>query len=207
VLLLVPIPSRQGDEGYCRRLGVAGRVAKPVRRAELRQALTAALAGKGTTTFAVPVTPSDGVDGPGQSALRPAARAWRVLIADEEPARLRRLTRLLDALGHQTTTLPSPADAVAQLHRGTFDVALFNVAAPEMASLDAIARLRLNEAHDGRRVPAVALTDLLRAEERTRCLRAGFDAVVTRPVQPRELIAALAQVMAPPRPLSGAVGL
>jgi signal transduction histidine kinase/DNA-binding NarL/FixJ family response regulator len=118
----------------------------------------------------------------------------RVLVVDDEPDARELLRTLLESCKIEVTTASSAAEAMDVVRRTPLDVLLSDVAMPEEDGLSFIRRVRALSREDGGRVPAVALTAYARLEDRTRALRAGFNAHVAKPVEPNELLAVLSSL-------------
>jgi signal transduction histidine kinase/ActR/RegA family two-component response regulator len=128
---------------------------------------------------------------PGPLVPREAARRLRVLLAEDNAVNQRLAVRLLENLGHTVTLVGDGRQALAALERGEFDAALFDVQMPEMDGLEAVAELRRREAGTGRRLPVIALTAHAMKGDRERCLAAGMDDYVTKPIRPEVVRQAL----------------
>jgi CheY-like chemotaxis protein len=89
---------------------------------------------------------------------------------------------------------------VAALQREAFDVVLMDVQIPEMDGLEATAAVRVKEAGTGRHIPIIAMTAHAMKGDRERCLEAGMDGYVAKPIQVQALSAAHAAVSAAPAP-------
>lgn len=95
--------------------------------------------------------------------------------------------RLLEKRGHAVTVAGNGYEALAALERQSFDVVLMNVQMPEMDGLEATAAIRAKEASTGGHVPIVAMTTAAMKGDRERCLQAGMDNYVSKPLQAQDL--------------------
>ncbi len=116
----------------------------------------------------------------------------RVLVAEDNPVNLLVTTRLLEQLGHQVVAVEDGARALAAMAAGPFDLVLMDVQMPVMDGLTAITRRRAAEALGAPRQHMVALTAQAMAGDRERCLTAGADGYLSKPIRPGELAAAVA---------------
>jgi two-component system, sensor histidine kinase and response regulator len=193
ILLLVSSDLHRGDLARARELGIARALVKPVTPSELRDAILLAL-GKAER-------------GPGPTAVElddrvaPVVRALRVLVAEDNRVNQRVVERLLAKVGHASVVVANGREAVAALEDRPFDVVLMDVQMPEMDGFDATAEIRRQEAcAPGRpRIPIVALTAHAMSGDRERCLAAGMDDYLSKPVRLEELSAVLARVCGPIR--------
>jgi two-component system, sensor histidine kinase and response regulator len=102
---------------------------------------------------------------------------------------------MLERAGHQATVAANGREVLALLERGAFDVVLMDVQMPEMDGLEATAAIRDRERATGGHLPIVALTAHAMKGDAERCLEAGMDAYLAKPLQPRELLAAIDGVL------------
>ena len=98
---------------------------------------------------------------------------------------------MLERLGHTVAVAADGSEALAALDAGEFDVVLMDVQMPVMDGFEATAALRSREAPTGRHTPVIALTAHAMKGDRERCLDAGFDAYLPKPIRRAELVAAL----------------
>ena len=95
--------------------------------------------------------------------------------------------RLLEKRGHAVAVAGNGREALAALEQQSFDVVLMDVQMPEMDGLEATAAIRAKERTAGGHVPIVAMTAAAMKGDRERCLQAGMDDYVSKPLQPNEL--------------------
>ena len=105
---------------------------------------------------------------------------------------------LLGKRGHHVTVVGDGAAAVAALETGTFDLVLMDVQMPEMDGFEATAEIRRREQTTGGHMRIIAMTAHAMAGDRDRCLRAGMDGYVSKPLDPRLLCAVVEQEDATP---------
>jgi signal transduction histidine kinase/CheY-like chemotaxis protein len=179
------------DVGRCRELGLSAYLVKPVRQSELLQAVRSALAGTGRVEV-LPAAPVSrrATDPPAEGAPAPL----RVLVAEDNSVNQRLARQLLERLGHTVVVAGDGREALAALDRGAFDVVLMDVQMPEMDGLEAARQIRQRERATGRHLPIIALTAHALTGDRERCLAAGMDDYVPKPIQFERLQEALAAV-------------
>src|SRR5581483_6617359 len=139
----------------------------------------------------------------------PAPRAGTtILVADDSTLNLGVATSMLERLGYEVEAVSSGREALAALERRAFDAVLMDCWMPDLDGFDATRELRRREP-PGRHVPVIALTADVLADARDRCLAAGMDDYLAKPVHLEELTALLqrwvplASPAAPPRPPDG----
>jgi signal transduction histidine kinase/HPt (histidine-containing phosphotransfer) domain-containing protein len=130
----------------------------------------------------------------GEGALTTAR--LRVLLAEDNEVNQRISTAMLERQGHQVDAVSNGHDVLAALASGpAFDLVLMDVQMPDLDGLGATALLRRQEAGTGRHVPVIALTAHAMQGDRERCLAAGMDGYVTKPITGATLARAIASVL------------
>jgi two-component system, sensor histidine kinase and response regulator len=178
VLVLAPTLDRQALPGLF--APGATWLPRPLLRRPLREALARAFH----------LVDSDPADGFG---------SLRILAADDYPANLRIVVRLLEKRGHTVETVTTGAAAAAAVLASHYDLVLMDCRMPEMDGYDATTLIRASEA-DRRRTPIIALTANDSDDDRRRCVEVGMDGFVAKPLRPAELFAAMEQVLGCPAP-------
>jgi PAS domain S-box-containing protein len=131
----------------------------------------------------------EAVDGPGPG------RPLRVLLAEDNPFNQAVLEDLLPRRGHSVVVAGDGRATLAALAQDHFDALLLDIHMPELDGFQVIATLRQREQHTGRHLPVIALTARSAAGERARCLEAGMDDYLAKPVRAAELFAAIDRVV------------
>lgn len=187
VILMLTSGSSSGDVERCRELGVSSYLIKPVRRAELRAAVVAALAAHFVTHL---VTHCAEGDAPPVRPLPagPGIAPKRILLAEDNAVNQRLARRILENAGHTVVVAANGNDALAALRSQTFDLVFMDVQMPEMDGFDATAAIRQNELGSGVHIPIVAMTAHAMTGDRERCLAAGMDGYLSKPIRSRELL-------------------
>jgi CheY-like chemotaxis protein len=180
--------------------GFTAGLTKPVRRAELAAALEAALRSATTPSPTNCVTP--GADPLPAPAATPAAGAGvRVLVAEDNPVNQRVAIGMLGKLGIHPVVVENGAQALDALARDAFDLVFMDVQMPQMDGLEAVRALRAPEScGPNRTVPVVALTAHAMQGDRERCLAAGMDDYLAKPVSTQALAAAVRRWCPPSDP-------
>jgi PAS domain S-box-containing protein len=166
--------------------GSSSRLLKPLLADELLNSLLTAL-GEGT--------PEDRGKPLRHKPSGRTGRSLNILLAEDNPINQTLALRMLEKLGHRTQVVANgqaALDACAERH---YDVILMDVQMPVMGGFEATAALRAREAGTGRRTPIVAMTAHAMAGDRERCLAAGMDDYVSKPIQSSVLDTALANVI------------
>jgi signal transduction histidine kinase/CheY-like chemotaxis protein/HPt (histidine-containing phosphotransfer) domain-containing protein len=177
VMLLTAVDHNDGVQ-RCRRLG-APYVTKPVKPSQLADAIRAALK----------------VRAPGETSPRSApqpsrrsVRKLRVLVAEDSPVNRTLLRRLLEKREHVVVEVTDGEQALEAAVGGGFDLALMDIQMPVLDGLRTAAAIREHERATGGHLPLVAVTAHALKGDRERCLRAGFDGYVTKPIHVDDLV-------------------
>jgi CheY-like chemotaxis protein/HPt (histidine-containing phosphotransfer) domain-containing protein len=120
------------------------------------------------------------------------AAEWKILLAEDNEVNQQLALRILTKRGHKVEIVENGNEALAALERGGFDVVLMDVQMPELDGLAATFAIRAAERITGQHIPIVALTAHAMKGDRERCLAAGMDAYVAKPLRPGELLDAIA---------------
>ena len=178
-LLMLTSGPRPGDERRALALGVASYLIKPVKQSDLLDRILEALDPR-------PV---------GARALeRQGGRKLRVLVAEDNPVNQKVAVGLLERAGHRVVVAENGRQALAAFGAERFDLVLMDVQMPELDGLEATAAIRESERGSGRRVPIVAVTAHAMKGDAERCLAAGMDAYLAKPLQPGELVATITRL-------------
>jgi CheY-like chemotaxis protein/HPt (histidine-containing phosphotransfer) domain-containing protein/anti-sigma regulatory factor (Ser/Thr protein kinase) len=200
--ILLTSSERPEDSQRSQQLGVAQRLMKPVKQSELFDAIQQAL----------------GLVEAAEAASTPVAAtmpALKVLLAEDSLVNQRLMVGILERLGHTVVLAASGTEAVERALAEPVDLILMDVQMPEMDGLEATRRIRqLERAQGRRRVPIIAMTAHALKGDRERCLEAGMDEYVAKPVRQWQLVRAMQEVLglppdaaAPPPPQGGSEGI
>jgi two-component system, sensor histidine kinase and response regulator len=127
-------------------------------------------------------------------------RALRVLLAEDNLVNQRLATAILTREGHEVTLASNGQEALDAWAENPFDLVLMDVQMPEMDGLEASRQIRLREQDTGAHIPIIAMTAHAMTGDRERCLAAGMDEYLSKPIRIRQLADKLAMVLAPSSP-------
>ncbi len=169
----------------------AATLTKPVKQSDLLDAIV--------TTFAAPPPTAPRARRPRRAprAKIREAHSLRVLVAEDNATNQKLVLALLRQRGHRVVVVGNGRQAVETSAARPFDVILMDVQMPELGGLEATAAIRARERDAGGHIPIIALTAHAMSGDRERCLAAGMDAYVSKPLRPQELFAAIDLFLAP----------
>jgi CheY-like chemotaxis protein len=180
-IIFLTTAGRRGNGASCEELGIAAYVTKPVRRSELYEVIACLLK---TPVESVPKSLTT------RHTLRESqnpAALLRILVAEDNSVNQKLIARLLEKRGHTITMVGNGLQAVNALDRDTFDLVFMDMQMPEMDGFEATAAVRKRESQTGLHTPIVALTAHAMKGDRERCLEAGMDGYLTKPLRATEL--------------------
>jgi CheY-like chemotaxis protein len=199
-LLMLTSAGQPGDVTRCRELGIDTYLTKPVKQSELLDAICTAL---GTSA-------RDAVSEAATAPAPPRRRPLEVLLAEDNAINQKLAVRLLEKQGHRVTVVGNGREAVAAVEQRRFQLVFLDVQMPEMDGLEAADLIRRREASaggfsaDGGRVPIIAMTAHAMKGDREKCLKAGMNDYVSKPLQVTELWRAIDRLLPAGEPLEAA---
>jgi two-component system, sensor histidine kinase and response regulator len=186
-ILLLTSAGHPEDTTRCRALDISACLTKPVRQSELFDAL---MKGMSFWNRAERVRPLRHAADDRISPL-PELEHLHILLAEDHPVNQKVAVRMLQHQGHSVAVVADGRQALAELDAGEFDVVLMDLQMPEMDGFEALRAIRDRETHTGRHVTVIALTAHAMQGDRERCLEAGFDGYLPKPIRQADLHKAL----------------
>ncbi len=177
-LVMLTSSGQRGEAERAAEVGVVGYLTKPVRSAQLHGALVTVLGRSPAPTKDVVTT------------AHPCAGDGRLLLAEDNPVNQKVAQLTLQRLGYAVDVVGDGAQALAALATGSYDAVLMDCQMPVMDGFAATQELRSREA-GGRRTPVIALTASAMASDRERCLQAGMDDHLSKPLRSEDLAVVL----------------
>ena len=187
IIMMLTSGGQRGDAARCRELGVSAYLTKPIGESDLLTA-TLQVLGKGEPAARQAQLVTRHLLGEGRNRLR-------VLVVEDSAVNQLFAKRLVEKQGHSAVLVASGREALEALERGTFDLVLMDVQMPDVDGLEAAAAIRQRERHTGAHLPIIAMTAGAMQGDKERCLEAGMDAYVSKPVNVNELFTAIERVM------------
>ena len=185
MIMMLTSGTRPEDAARCKELKVAAHLSKPIKQSELLDAITLCLHGAATPEAAAQLPPS--------LSSQPA-RVLRILLAEDSLVNQKLALGVLHKWGHAVTVANDGEEALAAWQAGDFDVVLMDVEMPHLDGFQTTQAIRAQELPSGRHVPIIAMTAHAMKGDRERCLTAGMDGYVAKPVRQKELLEALQRI-------------
>jgi len=185
-IMMLTSAAHREDAERCRALGITSYLFKPIRKLELLTAILGVLGQNRTISEPAPATLSEPVV-PG--------RRLDILLAEDNRVNQVVATRLLERMGHTITVANNGAEALSLLAGRSFDLVLMDIQMPQIDGLAAAKSIRLREAQTHCHVPIIAMTAHAMKGDRERCLEAGMDGYVSKPINTKDLELAITNLM------------
>jgi signal transduction histidine kinase/DNA-binding response OmpR family regulator len=186
-IMMLTSVSEPGDRSSCLELGVKACLTKPIRRSALRQAILSTMSSTVHHNANPLIAPH---------SLGEARRGLRILLAEDNAVNQALAKRLLENMGHTVVMASNGFEALkAILEMESFDGALMDVQMPEMDGFETTQAIREAERSNGNHLPIIALTARAMKEDEKRCLAAGMDGYLSKPIRPSELSAILKRLV------------
>ncbi len=179
-IMMLSSVDRTGDVNRCRQIGVAAYLRKPITGSELLSAIMSVMGIENS-------------DGNGEFSLTSSAlpastiRSLRILLAEDNVVNQRVAVRVLEKRGHWVVVAENGKEAIQALACQRFDLVLMDVQMPELDGLEATRKIRENESNTGQHIPIIAMTAHAMKGDRERCLKAGMDEYISKPIDIKKL--------------------
>jgi two-component system, sensor histidine kinase and response regulator len=180
-IMMLTSAGQRGDAARCRALGISAYLVKPIRQSELLEAILLVLGQ--------PSPRKDHPDLVTRHTIRETRRKLRILVAEDNAINRELVTRLLQKHGHTVMAVTTGREAVDLLDKdaANCDIVLMDVEMPDMDGFQATAMIREKEKISGKHIPIIALTAYAMKGDRERCLAAGMDGYVPKPIRHQNL--------------------
>ncbi len=186
-IVMLTSAGERGDAARCLKLGIAAYLLKPVRQSELLFTISRVLNG-----------PSIGEARPSlitRHSIRESKRRLSILLAEDNAVNQKLATKMLERMGHTVTVAGNGVEALDTLEKANFDLVLMDVQMPEMDGLDATKNLRIKEKITESHIPIIAMTAYALKGDKERCLEAGMDGYISKPINAQELYEVIEHIM------------
>jgi PAS domain S-box-containing protein len=177
IMMLTHSPGRSHVD--FEELGIKANITKPIRSSDLLSAILVALGIAKPEPKVVLKTPEE---------IAADGRSLRILVAEDTPFNQKFILRLLERWGHRAVIAENGREALEALSKDEFDIVLMDVQMPEMDGYDATRAIRESEKQTGSHIPIIAMTAHAIKGDRERCLEAGMDEYVAKPISSEMLL-------------------
>ena len=191
MIMMTSSVGMRGDAEKCRRLGIAAYLTKPIKQSELFDAIL--------TVLDIDGAESGENDLVTKHSVREGRAGLRILLAEDNVVNQRLAAKVLTKRGYLVVVAGNGKEAVAAFEREPFDVVLMDVQMPEMDGFEATAVIREKEKEKGGHIPIIAMTAHAMKGDRERCLEAGMDEYVSKPIRPQIVVDAIEGVTEVPK--------
>jgi len=178
-IVILTSADRVGDFQKARELGASAYLVKPVRPSDL---LDTIMSIKGAS-FLEKKPPEPAYE----PSVSESAMSYNILLAEDNPINQKVAVHLLQKKGHQVTVVENGQQVLEKLAREKFDLILMDVQMPLMNGFETTQKIRETEKETGHHLPIVAMTAHAMKGDREKCLEAGMDDYVSKPLYPEEL--------------------
>ena len=182
-IMMLSSVGMRGDAKRCRELGVSGYLTRPVKQSELKSAVLAAL-----NLTKQQQTEKDLVT---KHPIRGENTRLKILLAEDNVVNQKLALKVLGKQGYKVTVAANGEEAISLFAKNRFDVVLMDVQMPIMDGLEATNRIRRWEEGLSTHVPIIAMTANAMTGDKEKCLVAGMDAYVSKPIRPAQLMEAI----------------
>jgi PAS domain S-box-containing protein len=181
---------RRDENGSYRDSSVLPCLTKPVKQSELLEAINAA--------FEAPASTSGDIEPVVPASLRKIKQALDILLIEDNPVNQKLAQHVLEKNGHSVVVADNGATALEILERRDFDAVLMDVQMPRMDGIETTMAIRNKEKETGGHIPIIALTAHAMTGDRERCLQAGMDGYLIKPIRPGSLLEVVERLRAMP---------
>ena len=186
VIMMLTSGEQRGDAQRCKALGVAAYLTKPVRMEELRTAIATILAGRPSERRAKAAA------GPVLTLQtlpeNPSGEDFPILLVEDNEVNRRVGLRVLEKAGYRVLVATNGREALEVIAHQPVRLILMDVQMPEMDGFETTAAIRKLENRSGRHLPIIAMTAHAMAGDREKCLEAGMDGYISKPIRARDLV-------------------
>ena len=193
-IILLSSVGQKGDAARCKELGISGYLLKPVKQSKLLDAIIIALGHPAGEKITVTT----------RHTIQEAHRRLNILLAEDNIMNQKAAVKILEKRGHRVVVAQNGREAVEALDKEGFDLVIMDVQMPEMDGFEATRQIRNAECgmrnvkkskfripHSAFRIPIVAMTAHALKGDREKCLAAGMDDYISKPIKAEELFAVI----------------
>lgn len=170
----------RGDGARCREIGISAYLTKPIKQSELLDAITQSFGYSSGKADVVPLIT--------KHSLRESHRAFRILLAEDNVINQKVAACILEKNGYTVEIANDGREAISALEKAAFDVILMDVQMPRIDGFKATSLIRKREKGTGVHIPIIAMTAHAMKGDQERCLKAGMDDYLAKPLNTEDLL-------------------
>lgn len=194
-IMMLTSDNRTGDTARCLDLGITGYLVKPVKRACLRDAIANIMSSQKDASKNVMVVECD-ISARVHPQTLEIHRPLHILLAEDNEINQKLAVRILEKRGHTVVIAENGRKAFETLERERFDLVLTDVQMPEMDGIELTKKIRVKERETGgQHIPVIAMTAMAIIGDKERCLEAGMDSYVSKPIKQDELFETIRRIV------------
>jgi len=185
IIMMLTSAGQRGEGALCRERGISAYLPKPILRSELLSAILMVLGQRADNCAPSLVT---------RYSLRETSRKLRILVAEDNPVNQTVVMRMLEKMGHLPKLAQNGQEALTMLDAGIFDLVFMDVQMPEIDGLTTTRKIRERERETRSHIPIVAMTAHAMKGDKERCLEAGMDGYLTKPLSRQGIAEVIAEI-------------
>ncbi len=185
-IIMLTSGGQRGDAARCQELGIAAYLMKPIKQSDLLDAIL----------MTMHKTPGFKAKAPliTRHSVREARRRLHILLVEDNPVNQKLAVKILEQMGHTVVTASNGLQALEMFGQTRFNVILMDVQMPQMDGFGATKAIRDKELIDGGHIPIIAMTARAMIGDREKCISAGMDDYISKPINRKELMEILEKI-------------
>ncbi len=177
-IIMLTSAGERGDASRCMNLGISAYLLKPIKQSELFFTVSRVLQGPPSPETQSLIT---------RHSIRESRRRLRILLAEDNPVNQKVAAKMLERMGHTVLIAENGAEVLGAVEKQSFDLILMDIQMPEVDGFEATRSIRERERNTGEHLPIVAMTAHAMKGDREKCLQAGMDGYIAKPINVQQL--------------------
>ena len=177
-IIMLTSAGERGDASRCMNLGISAYLLKPIKQSELFFTVSRVLQGPPSPETQSLIT---------RHSIRESRRRLRILLAEDNPVNQKVAAKMLERMGHAVSIAENGAEVLGALEKQSFDLILMDIQMPEVDGFEATRSIRERERNTGEHLPIVAMTAHAMKGDKEKCLQAGMDGYIAKPINVQQL--------------------
>ena len=177
-IIMLTSAGERGDASRCVNLGISAYLLKPIKQSDLFFTLSKVLQGPPSPESQSLIT---------RHSIRESRRRQRILLAEDNPVNQTVAAKMLERMGHTVSIAENGMEVLGALEKQSFDLILMDIQMPEVDGFEATRSIRERERSTGEHLPIVAMTAHAMKGDKEKCLEAGMDGYIAKPINVQQL--------------------